>query len=295
MKRRSCLLKFKSFLLLFLLIPIWAQAFEKDFTTVNERVPFEFVLLFDSLKNEFHSPSEQLKMVGLCKELNDNLGLLQKEHIFMLMKTEVIKNVLEHKFARFRQFDINAQLITKLENDFDEKQKGLNRFSKWIWQSIMAELRYRQTLGILTGPTFSPKLYEGAKYAEAMRFERYLQYLLPWIDRMDNLTSQEFNQLAKEVSWAALIRLNERSMLFKRFASTASGSLRTTIFNIPAKLLELHPEDIKKMQNDEVPLSLQEQSAVEKSDAEVEMEKITPTDLSPLSEDVAKELEGKNP
>lgn len=279
--------------LLYLFFSTQVLAFHKDFKTVNERVPLEFSLMFDSMKIEVKSPSEKLRMVGLCKDLNDNLGFLKKEHIFMLMKTEIIKSTLEFKFNKVRQFDMNSLLITRLEYEYAGKKAYLNSFSRWIWQSILAELNHRQKMGLISTTSFNPGRFEGAKRDEAMRFQRYLNYLYPWLDKMDSLDAASFNNLSKEISWSVLERINDRSVLFKRYASTATGDTQTVIINIPSKLLELHPEDIKNMQNDTMPLSLADQSKIEKADAAKEIEKVTPLDMSTMSDDLAQELENK--
>lgn len=257
---------------------------------INDRVPLEFNFLFDSLKVSIKTPAEKLRMVGLCKDLNDNLGFLKKEHIFMLMKTEVIKTTLEYKFSKVRQFDMNNLLITRLEQDFKSKQPYLNTFSKWIWQSILAELNHRKDMGIIKESTFSPNLFTGTKKQEALRFQRYLNYLYPWIDKMDSLDAAGFNLLSKEVSWAILEKINDRSILFKRYASTAASDTKITIINIPQKLIDLKPDEIKKMQNDTMPMSLAEQSKLEKAEALKQIDKVTPLDMSTMSDDVAKEL-----
>lgn len=291
MSMRSCRLKFSALILLCMSFNLWS--FDKDLTVINDRVPHEFSLMFNSMKVEIKTPSEKLRMIALSKDLNDNLGFLKKEHIFMLMKTEVIKSTLEYKFSRVRQFDMNTLLITRLEQDFNGKKAYLNSFSKWIWQSIIAELNHRKKMGLITTTSFNPTVFTGQKRTEAMRFQRYLNYLFPWIDKMDSLNAASFNKLAMEVSWSIMERINDRSILFKRYASTATGDTQTVIINIPQKLLELHPEDIKKMQNDTLPLSLAEQSKKEKSEAAETMEKVTPLDMSTMSDDLAQELEKK--
>lgn len=286
-------------LLLLVLFSTQAMAFDKDFKTVNDRVPLEFNHLFESLKISIKTPSEKIRMVGMCKELDENLGFLQKEHIFLLMKSEVIKNVLEFKFKKVRSFDMTTFLVTRLEEDFQKKQTFLTPFSQWIWRSILAELKHRQSMGLITTRSFNAGNFDGAKATEAARFSKYLGYLLPWVDKMDSLEPPEFNELTKQVSWIILRRLNERSLLFKRFASTATTETKITLFNIPGKLLELHPEDIKRMQSDETPLSLKEESEKEKTEATKQVQDATPDDLSPLSEEisneVSKELNQKSP
>ena len=283
------------FKLLLLFIPLLSFGFDKDFKTVNDRVPLEFNYLFESMKIGSQSPSDKLKLIGICKDLDENLGFLQTEHIFLLLKSEVIKNVLEHKHQKVRAFDMTTPLLLRIEEDFSNKQSLLNPFSQWIWRSIIAELKHRESMGLITNKSFNPNLFEGAKKLDANRFARYLNYILPWIDKMDSLSAAEFNNLTREVSWIILRRLNERSLLFKRFASTATTETKVTIFNIPSKLLVLHPEDIKRMQSDETPLTLKEESEKEKLKAMEQVQGVTPDDLSTLSDEVSKELEQKAP
>lgn len=278
---------------LFIALP--AFAFDKDFKTVNDRVPLEFNYLFDSMKLGVKKPQEKIQLVGICKELDDNLGFLQKEHIFLLMKSEVIKNVLEYKHKKVRNFDMTTFLVTRLEGDFEKKKTFLSPFSQWIWRSILAELKYRQGMGLITARSFNAGNFDGAKKAEAQRFGRYLTYLLPWIDKMDSLSASDFNDLTKEVSWIILRRLNERSLLFKRFASTASTDTKVTIFNIPSKLLEVHPQDIIRARDEGPTPSLKEQSEAEKTEATKQVQGATPEDLSPLSDELSKELDKKAP
>lgn len=137
------------FKLLLLFIPTISFGFDKDFKTVNDRVPLEFNYLFESMKIGSQSPSDKLKLVGICKELDENLGLLQTEHIFLLLKSEVIKNVLEYKHQKIRAFDMTIPLISRIEEDFNKKQSLLNPFSQWIWRSIIAELKHRESIALL--------------------------------------------------------------------------------------------------------------------------------------------------
>lgn len=283
-------------ILILLLITTPAFGFHKDFKTVNDRVPLEFSHLFNSMKTSLKTPSEQIKLVGLAKELDENLGSLKTEHIFFLMKSEVIKNVLGYRFTKVRQFDITLLLLKRLDDELEKKEKFLSPFSLWIWRSIMAELNHRKDLGLISNKSFQAGSFEGSKKIEAQRFARYLNYLIPWIDRMDGLSAPEFNDLTKQVSWIILRRLNERSLLFKRFATQALGDTKVTIFNIPQKLLELHPEEIKRMQSNEAPtLDLKEESEKEKNEARKQIQDVTPTDMSPLSDEISQELDKNTP
>ena len=282
-------------LILFSLLSSSVLAFDNDFKTVNDRVPLEFDHLFNSLKLQVSTPAEKIRLIGLCQDLDTNLGFLPKEQIFLLMKSEVIKNVLEHKFSSVRQFDVSTLLIQRLEKELVPRQKYLTPFSLWIWRSMIAELRHQESLGFITSRSFSVSAYDGERRRAAERFRRYLNYLLPWIDVMDSLSATKFNDLTKEVSWNILRRLNDRSLLFKRYSSTAVGDSKITVFNIPERLTNLHPEDIKRIQTEEQALTLKEEAQKEKGEAAAAVEKISPDDLSTISDDVAKELEKKTP
>lgn len=268
------------------------MAFNKDFKTVNDRVPLEFQHLFTSMKLEVKTPLEKVQLVGICKDLEDNLSFLPKEHLFLFLKSEVIKDTLEYKFSKVRQFDLTVSLIERLEKTLAKKERYLNPFAIWVWRSIIAELNLRREHGLITQKSFSARSFEGAKLAEAQRFEKYLKYLMPWIDRMDSLSASDFNLLTKEVGWTILRRINDRSLLFKKFSSTAAGSTKLSLFNIPQKLLELNPDDIKDIQSEKLlPQSLREEGAREKTDATESVEKATPVDMSPLSDDIFNEIE----
>jgi len=277
--------------LLILLITHHVFAFQSDFKPINQRTPLEFVYLFDSLKNSIKSQDEKLKMVGLIKDIDDHLGQLADEQIFFLMKSEVIKNTLDYKFKQTRSFDINSQLIVRLENILKNNDVLLTPFSKWIHRSIIAELKQKEKSGLVNQDIFNPEKFDGAKKIEALRFKKYLFYLMPWIDRIDALSPYEFNLLTKDVAWITLRRLNDRSKLFLRYSSTSLASTKTPLFNIPDKLLTL--EEAPKNKESE-PLSLSEKAKMEKNEAKSKVEEVSPEDLSPLSDEISKKLEEKN-
>lgn len=277
---------------LFALYSVKGSAFNKDFTIISDKTPYEFNIMFNSMKDSLQELGEQIKLIGFSEELNRNLGFLEKEHIFFLMKSEVSKSVLEYRFEKSRQFDISSRIIEKLEKKFSQQSRYLSDFSKWIWRSIIAELKHRQEMGLITQNSFSPTLFSGDKKIQALRFEKYLNYLMPWIDQMDNLDHERFNQLALKVSWEVLRKLNDRSLLFKNM-SYAQSSLSTQLFNIPAKLQNLTPEKLKEMQYLEENKSLHEQSQAEKTQAQEKVDQIEANDLSPFSDEITKKIENE--
>ncbi|HLT22605.1 MAG TPA: hypothetical protein VKZ84_04145 [Bacteriovoracaceae bacterium] len=270
-----------------------ASAFNKDFTIISDKTPYEFNILFNSMKGQVKELNDQIKLVGISEDLNRNLGFLEKEHIFLLLKSEVTKSVLEYRFEKTRQFDITTSLIQRLESRFEDQQRYLTDFSKWIWRSLIAELKHRQKLGLITQSSFNPTLFSGDKKAEALRFQKYLHYLMPWIDQMDNLDHQRFNELSVKVSWEVLRKINDRSLLFKNM-SYAQASESTQLFNIPVKLQNLTPDKVKELQFLDQNKSLREKALEERTKATDQINQIEANDLSPLSDEISKELENES-
>lgn len=269
-----------------------SMAFNKDFTLISDKTPYEFNIMFNSMRGQLKELNDQIKLIGYSEDLNRNLGFLEKEHIFLLMKSEVSRSVLEYRFDKTRQFDITTNLLEKLEKKFSEQERYLSEFSRWIWRSLIAELKYRQKLGLITQSSFNPTLFSGEKRTQAMRFQKYLHYLMPWIDQMDNLDHQRFNELALKVSWEILRKLNDRSLLFKNM-SYAQSSVETQLFNIPQKLQNLTPDKVKELQIIEENKTLQEKSLEEKSKASEQINQIEASDLSPLSDEISQKIEAE--
>ena len=282
---------------LFFLVTISTLSFgfDKDFKTVNDRVPLEFNHLFESLKVTINSPAEKARLVNICLELDENLGILEKEHIFFLMKSEVIKNVLEYKHKKNREYSVTTTLIRNLEKEFTKKQSKLSSFSNWIWESIIAEFKYRESKNLITEKKFNKNDFVKSNKIEAFRFSRYLNFLLPWVDKMMSLSPEDFNKMTKEISWVVLYRMNERSLLFKKFSTASSTETRVKIFNIPSNLTEEKTDPPLRTQSNENLNSLSEESIAEKNKASQEIQNVSPDDLSPLSEEVTKEIEQKAP
>lgn len=278
--------------LIFTLISWQAQAFNKDFTIISDKTPYEFNVMFNSLRGQLKTIDEQMRLVGLSEDLNRNLGFLEKEHIFLLVKSEVIKSVLEYRFEKSAQFDITINLIDKLEKRFQSHERYLSEFSRWIWRSLIAELKHRQRMGLITQSSFNPELFSGDKKSAALRFQKYLNYLMPWIDQMENLDHHRFNELSVKVSWEILRKLNDRSLLFKNM-SYAQSAEATLLFNIPEKLQNLTPDKVKELKYLEETKSLREQSERERSEATDQINQIEANDLSPLSDEISKKIESE--
>jgi hypothetical protein len=272
-------------------------SFDKNFKTINDRVPLEFNRLFESLRDNISDQKEKIRLVNVCTEIDDNLLGIQKEHIFFLLKSEVIKNVVEHKHKKFSTYPITSGLIIDLEKDLKKKQSNLTPFSNWIWDSVIAELKFRESENLISEKKFDKNNFKGSQKLMAQRFERYTIFLLPWIFNMLNLDPEEFNKLTQKISWNILNKISLRSLLFKKLSSNSFNETQFKIFNIPPNLIELKTEDTVKMQSDvnSRTNSLSEESLVEKNKASLEIQNVSLDDLSPLSDEITKEIEQKSP
>ncbi len=286
--------KFK-ILPILLLISFNSFGFNKDFTTVNDRVPYEFKLMFESLKEQSKNEADQFKLVAVSQDLNTNLSPLAKNTIFFLMKSEIIKNVLEYKIPKSRPFTATTGSVQSLLSKWDLNQKSYTSFSRWIIQSVLAELKQADADGlILAGQVIKTQTLTGEKQTKAFRFLRFMKYASAWCDQIESLSPAEFNRLAASVSWTTMDRLNQRALLLKRYASTSQGDTTTVTFNIPSALLNISPSEIKSLQEGPTP-TLKEASESSRQEAREQTQKIAPEDLSPLSEDIQKKIDQQLP
>jgi hypothetical protein len=158
---------------------------------------------------------------------------------------------------------------------------------------VLAELRLKNEEGLISELPFSTTKFEGGLKTKAIQFQRSLKYLIPLIDKMDSLNADEFNLLMKKISWQILERLNNRSLILKMNTYEQEKNQRFSLFNIPQKLIDMKPDEIKRMQSENQPRTLEEKANLEKMNALKQADQIMPEDLSPLSEEINRELEGK--
>ena len=112
----------------------------------NNNLPHEFKILFESLKNDLKTKEELMRFIYQCNILNQNLKHLKKEQSFLFVKTQIIRHVLESKYTKVQKIKITPQLISKIEMSYVNKKGNLSSFSKWIWQSILTDLKEKQDL-----------------------------------------------------------------------------------------------------------------------------------------------------
>src|SRR5690606_17759044 len=111
--------------------------------------------------------------------------------------------------------------------------------------------------------------------------------------QMDNLDHQRFNELSVKVSWEVLRKINDRSLLFNNM-SYAQASESTQLFNILVKLQNLTSDKVKELQLLDQNKSLREKALEERTKATDQINQIEANDLSPLSDEISKELENES-
>ena len=283
-----------------LLISFHAYSFQSGFESgfqlsSHHKLPQEFKLLFESLKGQISQEEkisqdeEKRKLIQQCFTLSENLKMIDKDQVFLFVKTQIIRHILEAKYSKINTIALSAGFIKKLEESYEQKKTELHSFSRWIWNSILSELKDKRDQ------------IKGDKTK--------LQYLSGWLSSMENLSALDFNLMVNKLSWNVLEKMIERSQLLRFGHEQSSDSAHNShdtknFFVIPAELRQkylhvstniLHsdspPDDLEENRL----INLKKASEAAKESAKTKMEQISADDLSPLSDEIMKEIEEKLP
>ena len=221
----------KSFLLL-ILVSFNAFAFHKDFALVNDRAPVEFKLLFESMKYTLKDMQDQIKLVVLCQHINKGLGPLSKEQSMFLLKSESYKSLLEWGHPP-SQFQVGTHTIERLKKSMQANSSIYTPYSKWILQSLIADLENFKEQGVLDLNNSQKAGLKGEKALQLQKLQKVLKYSRGWVEQADTLSAKDFNQLTENLAWRTLERVKERAAMFRRFSSRAIQDKNEMTFNIP--------------------------------------------------------------
>ncbi len=220
------------FLLCFCLFASKSFAFHKDFSLVNDRAPVEFKLLFESMKYTLKDMQDQIKLVVLCQHINRGLGPLSKEQSMFLLKSESYKSLLEWRHPP-SQFQIGTHTIDRLKKSITTNQSIYTPYSKWILQSLIADLENFKEQGVLDLNNTQKTSLKGEKALQLQKLKKVLKYSRGWVEQADTLSAKDFNELTESLAWRTLERVKERAAMFRRFSSKAIQDKEEMTFNIP--------------------------------------------------------------
>jgi len=219
-----------SFLIAF--VSFQAFAFHKDFTLVNDRAPVEFKLMFESMKYSLKDAQDQIKLIVLSQHINKGLGPLSKEQSMFLLKSETYKSLLEWRHPP-SQFQIGTHTIDRLKKSLEANRSIYTPYSKWIVESLIADLKNFKEQGILDLTNSQKSTLKGEKALQYQKMQRVFKYSRGWVEQADTLSAKDFNQLTEELAWRTFERVKERAAMFRRFSSRAIQDKEEMTFNIP--------------------------------------------------------------
>jgi hypothetical protein len=182
--------------------------FDADFKIIHTQTPLEFQILFESLKVRLKDPAQQSRLKALCQGINTGLGSLTDYQMMFLLKSEVSKTFLEWSKSS-RPLSVTDLTVKRLENIYQKNQLFYTDFSHWFIEALLSDLKNKNQLSTS------------------------LPFMSFWVEQLDTLSPQDFNQLTTEASWKVLERLRMKSQFTKKFVTSATKPTLTVIFNIP--------------------------------------------------------------
>lgn len=264
-----------------------AQAFNKDFTLVNDKAPLEFKLLFESMKNSLKDNQEQVRLIVLAQQINKGLGPLKKDQSFFLLKSEVYKTLLEWPHPT-SQFQVGTHTLQRINTHLATGRAIYNPFSIWILEALAADLEKFDKEGLLAMTQAQRSVLTGEKAQQYYKMQRVLKYTRGWLEQADTLSAKDFNALTDQLAWRTLERVKEKAQLFRRLSSKAIADTQSDTFNIPEQGMPKKAPGLPGAQPETAPVGVAAQAAEEKKAAAEAMQKIN-TDGATLP---AEELSG---
>jgi hypothetical protein len=221
------------FLTLFLfLFSLDCQAFNKDFTLINDRSPLEFKMLFESMKYSLKDRNDQIKLVVLAQHINKGLAPLSKDQTFFLLKSEIYKALLEWPHSE-TQFQVGSHTLLRMKKNLNKGKAIYSPYSQWILEALIADLEGFEKKEVLDVSINQRGTLTGEKAKHYQKMQRVLKYTRGWIEQADTLSAKDFNHLSEELSWRTLERVKEKAALFRRFSTKAIQENLVNTFNIP--------------------------------------------------------------
>lgn len=214
--------------LLMLSFPVFA--FHKDFKIVNERAPFEFKAVFETLKTASTAPEDQARLIAYAERINSGLGALKKDQVFFLFKSEVHKALLEWKFPESK-FNAGSHTLTRLRSTLSANQALYSPLSQWVIEALVADIDRYGKEGLLE---ISPNtVFNEARRQKLLQLQKTLRYTRGWIEMADTNSAVDFNALTLKLGWVILERIQRKSLLLNRHTTTAVADTKELTFNIP--------------------------------------------------------------
>ncbi|MBF0313960.1 MAG: hypothetical protein HQK52_11130 [Oligoflexia bacterium] len=195
-------------------------------------LPLEFQFLIESYQKYRLTKGEREELFLWVREIDKNLSYMPKRYLFLLVKVEIYKEILDWKVSP----PPVAQLETTVADDkvveivpakkrrpsrasikiltekLSENYQGYNSFAKWMVESIQADL---WDVGDIDA-----YFDEQKKLSASEKIVREkVNLLYPWYQSIISLTAEEFNNELKPLMRSLLARIAFYSRLMVHYSS----------------------------------------------------------------------------
>jgi hypothetical protein len=203
---------------------------------IKNKLPLEFELFFNHVYKYSENIRDKEYLVEIAFKLNYYLKNIPKGTRIILLKAEIVRNILEFRFSRFSSnLDINNFVIDKAMDKIKKFKNKYEESSLFVINSCIGDLAKFYDEEILN----NLKLIKGKlAYKEAKKVQEIktkTKYLRPWFYFFDKLSPGEFNDLVLDLAYEALKNIETKAFLQQYFApsSTVDEKFFTLTENLP--------------------------------------------------------------
>lgn len=247
-------------------------------TTISEKAPKELELLTMHLVKYVKTSQDVDKVIGYCNLINQDLQKTPKKNVFFMLKSEVYRGILRNQFLKKENtIQVSNSILLSIEQKLNKYDIVYSDFSKWIITSILEDISTFRKDGFIDQ-------YQRINRSDFEQQKRYnklkktLSYISPWIEKIEKLTPESFNNLVKDVGIDILWYISSRTYYFGTFSSKYKQSINSNIFNIP-KIQNNAP-------NQTTPNTMDAEFKKRTNDTIEILEKIEVDDMSPASNQI---------
>lgn len=257
------------FLLILFIISINNVYSKINFNT--NKVPIEFQYLVEHLDMNVKDLNNIIENI---KIINSDLSALPKETTLFLLKFEVYKEVLNFNQQKdSNTIFLNTVYLDKVESKLKTNKAAYSRFGQWLIKSIVADYQPFREDEFINNLEAASKGSSTARkrYREFKQVHKFNNF---WLDRFEKLSTIKFNSLISELSKRTIVNLATKSYLFSKQYKNLGTLKSENLFILPVTIKETSEEEVKPEKKEN------------KSTAKELMEKISPEDLSSVSDEI---------
>lgn len=254
----------------------------KDLVVISDKAPIELKLMTQHLAKYTTDREDIFKVISYCNLINKDLKTSSKKNVFFMLKAEIYRGILRNQYLQFdNKLQVSSSLLNSIEQKLDKYDIVYSDFSKWIIKSILADLQPYIADNFIDQYQGISRL-DIKKQEMVTRLKKVLSYITTWLEKIEKLTPENFNELVKNISMDTLHHISSRTYYFNTFSKIYKQTQETDTFKVPKVKLEITSNEVAKDKD------LNESREQAKKDAKKIIEKIDADDMSGASEEIDK-------